>query len=538
MNLRRKKSQDTSSEEKPEETQNQKNLTNNQPAEQQPQQEAAAQAPNEQPSQPQQEPQPAQQAPQEPEKKKTEGKKKSLEVGKYEFSEGKVKFYVAKGFGKKKWILAREIPIQEIEHVESEGNLLGLTVKGADEWFHPKDKTDTFAALAEQLNAQLVEQAPLQQGSPPPQPEIQQPIQKPTPQEPPQAAQEKLTQPQQEPQPQLQPQVETQPPQKESPTQPEPQPTQQTPQKAEEKPEEKAKEKRKAKSVAVSKFEVSDGRIKLSASRGFFRKKLVVIRELPMLEIEKIEGEADNLTLTWKGNVEMFHLKGKKDSFKALTDQVNAVLEEPRKELEERQIAEANAKKAAWKADLLAVINRSIDIVDLAFNLLIALQNKHINWQEVEAYAEGFSEKMNFAGQNLPPLNLDYSKIAVAVKTHLANEASKEAFNILKAAYGYFNGLNLDDDIKENHPNFQTTKTLVYAYFLLNDLLLGKIVGDKENGGEISELEAALQSLAEANFKVDPAELKESVENMSVEADKQAQVDDSRAIFKEQLKQL
>ncbi len=108
----------------------------------------------------------------------------------------------------------------------------------------------------------------------------------------------------------------------------------------------------------------------------------------------------------------------------------------------------------------------------------------------------------------------------------------------MKAVYGYFNGLNIDEDMKENPANFQTAKTLIHAYFLLNDLLLGKFVSDKDNAREIGELEAALQGLAEANFKVDPAELKGSIENAGVEGEKQAQIDDSRAIFKEQLKQL
>jgi hypothetical protein len=140
--------------------------------------------------------------------------------------------------------------------------------------------------------------------------------------------------------------------------------------------------------------------------------------------------------------------------------------------------------------------------------------------------------------QTLPPLNLDFSKIASAVETQVPNEASKEAFNVLKATYEYFNSLNPDEDIKENPLNFHEAKTLILAYFLLNDLLLGKFVGDKENSREISELETALQNLAEANFKVDVEELKRSIDDISLEGDKQAIIEDSRAIFKEQLKQL
>jgi hypothetical protein len=133
---------------------------------------------------------------------------------------------------------------------------------------------------------------------------------------------------------------------------------------------------------------------------------------------------------------------------------------------------------------------------------------------------------------------LDFSRIASAVKAQVPNEASREAFNILKATYEYFNGLNPDEDIRENPPNFQTAKTLIFAYFLLNDLLFGKFVGDKENSRETSELETALQNLAEANFKVDVEELKRSIDEISLEGDKQTLVEDSRAIFKERLNRL
>ena len=44
---------------------------------------------------------------------------------------------------------------------------------------------------------------------------------------------------------------------------------------------------------------------------------------------------------------------------------------------------------------------------------------------------------------------------------------------------------------------------LVLAYFLLNDLLLGMVVGDNENKEEKVQLEAVLQNLSnKSNFKV------------------------------------
>ena len=290
--------------------------------------------------------------------------------------------------------------------------------------------------------------------------------------------------------------------------------------------------KKKPKGLEVGKFEVSDNTAKFYAAKGLGKKQWIVVREIPVLEIEHIENLDNELSITWKGVTDSFFTKEKTDSFSKLVEQINGILEDQRK------TAETNEKTALRKSELLRVINASIGIVDLSFDVLIGLQDKRINWQQLEAYSNGFGENLNFTGQTVPPLNLDFSKIASAVKTQVPNEASKEAFNVLKATYEYINGLNPDEDIKENPPNFQTAKTLILAYFLLNDLLLGKFVGDKENGIETGELETALQNLAEANFKVDVDGLKSNIDKINLEGDKQTLIEDARAIFKEQLKQL
>jgi copper chaperone CopZ len=138
----------------------------------------------------------------------------------------------------------------------------------------------------------------------------------------------------------------------------------------------------------------------------------------------------------------------------------------------------------------------------------------------------------------MPPLNLDFSKISSVIKSQIPKETSNEAFSILKALYGYFNGLNLDEDIKENHPNFRDVKAVILAYFILNDVFLGKVVGDKEITEEVSQLEGVLQNLAgETNFKVNVDELKGNIDKMGLDSDKEKVIERSRKIFKEQLKQ-
>ncbi|HMK93855.1 MAG TPA: hypothetical protein VK536_00490 [Candidatus Limnocylindrales bacterium] len=302
--------------------------------------------------------------------------------------------------------------------------------------------------------------------------------------------------------------------------------------KSEDDSDQQKQQRKKPKGLQVDKFEVSDNTVKFYVAKGLAKKQWIVVQEIPILEIEHVESLDNELSVTCKGVTDSFFTREKTDSFSKLVEQINGILEDQRKTVE------TNDKTALRRSELLGAINASISIVDLSFDVLIGLQDKRINWQEIEASSKGFGDNLNFIGQTLPPLNLNFSKIAPAVKTQMPNEASKEAFNILKATYEYFEGLNPDEDIKENRPNFQTAKTVISAYFLLNDLLLGKLVGDKETGTEINAFETTLKDLADANFIVDIDGLRSNIDKISLGVDNQSIVEDSRAIFKEQLKQL
>ena len=82
-------------------------------------------------------------------------KQTDVEVDKVEVSNNVAKFLVAKGLGKKQWIVVKEIPLVEIEHVEKFGNELTVTWKGATFKFVSKEKTDLFRKLVDQVNARL-----------------------------------------------------------------------------------------------------------------------------------------------------------------------------------------------------------------------------------------------------------------------------------------------------------------------------------------------------------------------------------------------
>ena len=283
--------------------------------------------------------------------------------------------------------------------------------------------------------------------------------------------------------------------------------------------------------LPVAKVEVINDTVTFFVVIGFPKKRWVVVKEIPVYEITSIETFGNKLRVTWKGVTDTFFMESNAESLGKLRNEVNW-MQEQRKSLGNK------GKVALRRKELLGVINASIDIVDLSFDILIGLQEKRINWQSLEEYSSSFGKNLSFTGQTIPPLNLDFSKVSSALKMQIPKETSKEAYNILKSTYGYFSGLSVNDEFKENHPNFHDAKAVILAYYTLNDVLLGKVVGDKENKKENSQLEVVLQNLAnDINFKVNIAELMGSIDKMGLETDKSV-IENSRGIFKEQLKQL
>jgi hypothetical protein len=200
-----------------------------------------------------------------------------------------------------------------------------------------------------------------------------------------------------------------------------------------------------------------------------------------------------------------------------------------------RKLIEDSGKVVLRRNELSGVINDSIGIVDLLFDILIGLQKKRVNWQPLEDYSKDLGENFSFIGQSIPSLNLDFLKISKAIKNQLPKETSKETHTILKSIYGYFDNLNFDDDLREGTPNFLSVKAIILSYYTLNDILLSKVVGDNKNKEEIRQLESVLQILTNnTEFKVNIEGLKGSIEKVIPENDLASTIKDSRGIFKEQ----
>lgn len=290
--------------------------------------------------------------------------------------------------------------------------------------------------------------------------------------------------------------------------------------------------KAKPKGIPVNKVEVVDGKVKFFVAKGMGKKRWVNIKEIAVDDIDNIEATGNELTITSKSGIDSFFMK-ENPNFSKVSEEVNGIL------AGRRQSKETVDKAALRRSELLDVINASIGWVDVSFDVLIGLQEKHVDWQRLEGYAGNFAVPFDFKAQTLPPLNLDFSGIIVASKKQASQDTSKEAYSILKTVYSYFDGLSPDGEVVDSKPSLKEAKALILAYYLLNDLLLGRVVGDKENKRETVEFEGVLQKLADVtNFKVNAGELLGSVDGVGVEGNVASVVVESRGVFMAHVKDL
>lgn len=284
--------------------------------------------------------------------------------------------------------------------------------------------------------------------------------------------------------------------------------------------------------LKVAKYEVAEDKVKFSNMKGLFKKRWVVEKEIPIYELTAVETQANWLSLTWNNTAYQFMLKSKSESFAKLQEQIQTLQSE-------RQKAKALDERVALrKADLLELIDRSLPIVDFSFDILISLNAKRVDWRQVEVSSQTLGASFSYNPITLPQFNLDFAAIDATVRNQVAKDTSKEALSVLKAVHGYFTGLKPEDDLAGFNPNCEHAKAAVLAYYTLNDLLLAKVVGEKDSGKEVAYLEKVMKSFEGTGVNVDLAALLGIVNGAAVESQRDNAVFEVRALFREQLKQL
>jgi hypothetical protein len=272
--------------------------------------------------------------------------------------------------------------------------------------------------------------------------------------------------------------------------------------------------------------------IKFHIEKGKLKKRKEIAREIPIADIENIERVETELNITWKGVTDRFVVE-KAEFAGTIHEKITGALEAQRKTLEEK---EAPKQK---QNELPQVLGIAIKIIDSLFDILRSLQGR-INWNRMESYLKSTKENFRNFEDKKGTANLDFTKLSTAIKEHLPEEISKETYSILKSLYEYFNGLTSQNEtLEQSHPNLHDAKTTILAYYTLNDIILGTIVGDEEIGKESNELAVMIDDLSKGtNLKINFDAIKDAINKLGMEKEKESVIEESRAVFMQQLKEL
>ena len=291
--------------------------------------------------------------------------------------------------------------------------------------------------------------------------------------------------------------------------------------------------KARLRNVGNGTLELVDNTIKFHVEKGRFKKQKQLAKEIPIADIESVERVENELSVTCKGVTDRFVIE-KAELAEALNTKITETLDAQRK------MVEAKEEESKQKLnELVQVLSNALKVTDSLFDILRSLHGR-VNWNRVESHLKCSKENIRRFTDQKDAANLDFAKLSSAIKEHLPEEISKEAYGILRALFEYFNGLpSQGESSVQSHPNHDDAKKVILAYYTLNDVILGTVVGDEEVGKESTELLLALDDLAKGTgLKINADAVKEVVAKLGIEQAKESVIEESRAAFVQQLKEL
>jgi hypothetical protein len=172
------------------------------------------------------------------------------------------------------------------------------------------------------------------------------------------------------------------------------------------------------------------------------------------------------------------------------------------------------------------LFNSFADTLDHLFDLLTGLQG-HVNWSKVNSALES-CKLAKVVGANEAVANLNYRSLSKFVLTQQPKDAAIECKSILNQLQANAESLGSANKVIGTQESYNTLKSAVFAYFLLNDVLLGQTLGDPAVSKEKSELLNTLGNLRKTG--TDFAEFLGKLKKP-----KELSVEDTRLLLRQQI---
>jgi len=187
--------------------------------------------------------------------------------------------------------------------------------------------------------------------------------------------------------------------------------------------------------------------------------------------------------------------------------------------------------------DASSALTAVYPIVDSIFDILSTLNGK-VDWDIIEKNVEEVSEEAKLFSQNSSSSEIDTSPLIKAIRKGNASEASNEAYRVLLSLMGTFKQLSSKTpDPSQTNLNFVAAKTILNAYYVLNDVIFAIVVGDPTAKEETNQLETMLNVYSNTtNVRLDTKVLVDQLSKVQDEMGNQQRIEECRALFKNQVK--
>lgn len=268
-------------------------------------------------------------------------------------------------------------------------------------------------------------------------------------------------------------------------------------------------------------LEFAENSLKFYVEKGRLAKRKEMVKQIPLVDVESVTLESNELSVTSKGVTERFVIENKAFA-QLLYEKADASLRQSEKSTEALRPA---AVAILAEEELGQTLSVTLSIVDSLFDVLMSLQGR-IDWNRMSNYVKRCEEDLKkIAGENMLKTTLDFSLLSSAVTEHNVEVVSKKGYRLLDSLYESFQGVD-SKSLKE--------KNTLQLYYALNNVILASVVGDANVEDELNQLATLLGNLSkESGIKV--GEIIESSNRLIREQGKEPYVEQARTVFKRQL---
>ena len=254
--------------------------------------------------------------------------------------------------------------------------------------------------------------------------------------------------------------------------------------------------------------------VKFYVETGRFRKHRKIIRDIPLSDVENSERQGNDLSISWKGITEMFAVE-QASQIEAIYERITMALKKRKEDTEKKEAAEGK------QAELGHLIVKAVETADSLFDILINLHGR-VDWKLVENIFKKSEENVKNLASQANSVCLDVRQLSAAVEERRPKEIAEKTHDALRVLYEHFNASSSLENSEQIHPNRQAAILAIQASYILNDMLLGTIVGDDEVRKEGAELQRVLDDLSKLpGSKAEANQVKAALDRLCVEKENQ-----------------